>query len=154
MSCPKYAQLSRTFVRSPESFGRILDMIDEGKLALCESPQLLEQPVQENAPSSRDAWIEAQLSHVLKTCGDLVAEGWDRFDRDYANRSDKDIEAMLEKEIVNDLTRLQMQPCISASYRRFVVIKSEAETDIVWDKDGVSPLLPHHRNVADVRLKV
>lgn len=113
-------------------------MIHEGKLSLCEAPPLLEQPLL-NAPlSGHEEWIEAQFAFMHKSPANLVADGWDRYDRDFANKIYEDVREMLERDIVNDLTRLQMQPCIYEEYRRFVVIKSEMDVHIAWDRDGVS----------------
>lgn len=113
-------------------------MIDEGKVALCESPALLEQPLRDTDISKPEQWIEDQLNSMFKTPKDLVADAWDKFDRDFANKPEDEIHRLLEKEIVNDMTSLQMQPYVQDEYRRMVVIKSDKDTHIAFNRDGVS----------------
>ena len=122
-------------------------MIDEGKVALCSTPALLEQPLPNTdmSTNTQEQWVEDQLSQMLKAPRDLVADGWDRFDRDFANKPDDEIHKTLEREIVRDLTRLQMQPCIQDEYRQMVVIKSDEDSHIAFNRDGVSPVIFIHR---------
>jgi hypothetical protein len=102
-----------------------------------ESPSLLSQPKATDGIEGTTQWIGSQFSMLSKTPEDYVKDGWARYDSDFANKSDKDVHGMLEFEIVNDLTRLQVQPTMHECYRRFVVIKGEMENHIKLDKDGV-----------------
>lgn len=70
---------------------------------------------------------------VLEECLRVAAE-------QFANVSDADLSMAIEKEIVRDMLRMQLQPVIMDKYRRFVVVKgkSQSETHFREDKCGVS----------------
>lgn len=106
-----------------------------------QSPSLDEQPKTASDPSPADEWITAQLLSLRKTLPSIVEESWRIFISQFSNKADSEIPAVLEAEIEADLRRIQVQPSIRTSYRRYVVIKGESEKHIPCYHGGVRDVL-------------
>lgn len=118
-------------------------MIDEGKLALMQSPPVAEQTRPGDNTNPREEWIAAQYACASKCSIDIVADAWALFKSSNMDSKTTDIlKRQSEADIVKDLIDLQMQPYMRKTYRRFVVLKAMQDTDISFDRDGVSYLLP------------
>lgn len=119
-------------------FGKILTLIDEGKVALMRSPGVSTQAPPGRSVTEKEKWIDTQLTFLAKSKTDLVEDSWTTFIGQFSNMTDSEINDAIESEIVSDLVLLQMQSAIHSTYRRFVVIKSEQDNHIEWDRAGVS----------------
>ena len=122
---------------NPASFGRILQFIDEGKVALMDSPSLDEQPRAEREPAPDETWIMSQMLSLRKTCAEIVDESWRIFIARFSNKNEREISSALESDITADLLRLHVQPVMRRQYRRYVVIKGSLDSHIKWDMNGV-----------------
>lgn len=124
--------------REPYRFGRVFDLIEEGKVAMMQSPCLYQGSRSEFSAAERDKWVATQFSTLSKTPVQTVEESWTTFVADYSNKSESELRSTIESEIVKDLTHLEVQPAIRESYRRFVVIKATQDEHINMSKEGVS----------------
>lgn len=133
------SKILTTISREPYRFGKILELIEEGKLALMQSPSLYHGALPGSKEAERDRWVTTQYMTVIKTPSQHIEDSWGTFVSEYSNKDEKEIRASIEAEIVKDLAQLQMQPSIRENYRRFVVIKALQE-DMAYNKDGVGSL--------------
>lgn len=117
---------------------RILTLIDEGKLALMQSPAIAEQTCPGSDTNSREEWIAAQYACLSKTSLDIVKEAWRLYKANHMDKAEEEMKHQGEVDIIKDLINLQMQPYIRRNFRRFVVIKAMQDTHIPYDRDGVS----------------
>ncbi|KLO20529.1 hypothetical protein SCHPADRAFT_897808 [Schizopora paradoxa] len=124
------------FSTEPFRFGRILHLILDGSISVMESPPLVEQPKTATEPSPSDEWIVTQLKSLRRTLTDIVEESWRIFISQFSNKSDPEIYTALEGKINDDLIRMQMQPSMRSTYRRYVIIKAESEKHISCYKGG------------------
>ncbi|THH11778.1 hypothetical protein EW145_g413 [Phellinidium pouzarii] len=135
LSCPGEDPVS-AYSNDPLRFGRILKLIEEGKVALMQSPGLEDRVPSGSEVDGPSQWIASQMAILTKSETDHLEDCWSTFIAEYSNRTEKEISGLLESEITKDLSLLQSQPAIRSNYRRFVVIKAMQDTHIVWNKDG------------------
>jgi len=125
-----------TYKAEPWRVGRILTLIDEGKLALMQSPPIAEQTSPGSDTNACEEWIAAQYACASKTSVDIVEEAWTLYKASRMDKSEEGMKRQGEVDIVKDLISLQMQPYIRRNFRRFVVIKAMQDTHIPYDRDG------------------
>ncbi|KAI8995359.1 hypothetical protein BD414DRAFT_435102 [Trametes punicea] len=109
----------------------LLTAIEDGSLALLQAPQLNRDPPAHNDPvllwtrwMIRVAGLDAR--GILEECLRLAAE-------QFANTSDADLPMAIEREIERDLLRMQVQPAIMDSYRRFVLFRTKQDVHFAED---------------------
>ncbi|EJD04314.1 uncharacterized protein FOMMEDRAFT_167526 [Fomitiporia mediterranea MF3/22] len=134
LSCPG-EDPSSVYAREPFFFSRILDLIEDGKVALMNSPSSSKVPPFEDEGED-NRWIIAQHATLSKSSLQLLEECYTTFVSDYSNKADTELGPTIEAEIVEDLAQLQTQQIVRERYRRFVVIKSSQDTHIEVNKDG------------------
>ncbi|KAI0374422.1 hypothetical protein BV20DRAFT_1041377 [Pilatotrama ljubarskyi] len=103
----------------------LLRAIEDGSLALLQAPQVTRDPPAQGEPTVLwTRWMfrlgGLNARGILEECLKLAAE-------QFANTAEADLPLALEKEIVRDLVRLQMQPAIMDNYRRFVVFRTKQD---------------------------
>ncbi|KAL5518634.1 hypothetical protein ACEPAH_317 [Sanghuangporus vaninii] len=134
-SCPGEDPLS-VYTREPYHFGRIFNLIEEGKVAMMQSPGLYRGSRSEFGQAELDKWVATQFSTLSKTPFQLLEDCWSAFVAEYSNKSETELRSAIESEIVRDLQHLQTQQTIRESHRRFVVIKAMQEEHISMSKGG------------------
>ena len=127
--------------REPWRLSRILNFIDEGKLALMKSPPVSERALTSSDICPHEEWITAQYASLPKTTTDIIEQAWAAYINNFAGKSEEEMRQEVEQEIMKDLTSLQMQAYIRRKYRRFVIMKAMQDTHIKYDRDGVRRLL-------------
>ncbi|KAI5124451.1 hypothetical protein M0805_008335 [Coniferiporia weirii] len=135
LSCPEEDPVS-VYSNEPLRFGRILELIEEGKVALMQSPGLAEQAPPRGDIDATTQWISAQMAMLTKRPTDHLEDCWSTFISEYSHTTEKELPGLIESEIVKDLSLLQIQPVMRKNHRRFVVIKAVQDTRIAWNKDG------------------
>ncbi|OCB85244.1 hypothetical protein A7U60_g7871 [Sanghuangporus baumii] len=147
-SCPGEDPLS-VYTREPYHFGRIFNLIEEGKVAMMQSPGLYRGSRSEFGQAELDKWVATQFSTLSKTPFQLLEDCRSAFVAEYSNKSETELRSAIESEIVRDLSHLQTQQTIRESYRRFVVIKAMQEAHISMSKDGFEWRTAHEFNFGD-----
>ena len=84
------------------------------------------------------AWIDDQLSQMTKTIEDHIEYLYDIYISTYSNKRDKEATEAIQQELARDMILLNTQPGIREQYRRFVIIRSQQETQRKIYEDGVS----------------
>ncbi|KAI0359145.1 hypothetical protein OH77DRAFT_1502266 [Trametes cingulata] len=113
----------------------LLRAIEDGSLALLQAPQVTRDPPALGDPTLlwtrwmfRLAGMNAR--DILEECLRLAAE-------QFANTAEADLPIAIQSEIVRDLRRMQMQPAIIDSYRRFVVFSTKQDAFLADSKYGI-----------------
>ncbi|KAI0670147.1 hypothetical protein C8Q78DRAFT_1039423 [Trametes maxima] len=114
----------------------LLKVIEDGSLAVLQAPQPPQDLLSQGNPALlwtrwmvRLAGLDAR--GILEECLNVAAE-------QFANTSEADLPATVEKEIARDLQHMQTQPVIMDNYRRFVVFKTKQDTYFAEDsKHGI-----------------
>lgn len=126
-----------THSRNPYIYGTILQLISDGKVTLLHSLPIGPQGGVDRTHEQKNAWVDQQLALLTKSDLDLIHDCWTIFLTEFIGKSELRQE-ILEKDIMTNLTALQMEPFIRDKFRRFVVIKGSQEGHIPADKEGVS----------------
>ncbi|KAJ7293251.1 hypothetical protein C8J57DRAFT_1268515 [Mycena rebaudengoi] len=122
------------FDRGVFVFELLLKAIDDGEVSLLRAPPLGRNPTLNSDPMAawmRDHWVTRPLGprRILELCVNT-------FSAKYSNVPSTRWSSMVEAEISEDLSLMQIQPHIMKQYRRFVVIKAGTDTHISGDRDG------------------
>ncbi|KAL5534576.1 hypothetical protein ACEPAG_1039 [Sanghuangporus baumii] len=147
-SCPGEDPLS-FYTREPYHFGRIFNLIEEGKVAMMQSPGLYHGSRSEFGQAELDEWVATQFGILSKTSFQLLEDCWTAFVAECSNKSETELRSTIELEIVRDLSRLQTQQTIRESHRRFVVIKAMQDEHISMSKDGFEWRTAHEFTFGD-----
>jgi hypothetical protein len=114
----------------------LLTAIEEGEVALVHAPPHRRNPLGEDDPM-RD-WVRHYFTSIPMQSRAILEDCIKVFNEQYTNVQKSEWSSVIELEISNDLSSMQMQPAIMENYRRFVVIKAAHDNHIGWNKDGVS----------------
>lgn len=105
-------------------------MIEEGEVSLLQSP-----PVHGDDPGQK--WLNVQLKSLSLAAPNLIKDCLSAFSRQYSKLPETQLTTAINTEISQDMLRMQTQPSIMKSYRRFVIITA-SNADLVESlKDGV-----------------
>lgn len=118
----------------------MVELIQNGKVALTCSPAPLDRDPEGSGkvdPEGSSTWIDDQLSQLTKTVEDHIEHLYDIYISTYSNKRDKETMEAIQQELAQDMISLHAQPGIREQYRRFVVIKSQEETQRREYEDGV-----------------
>ncbi|KAI0094587.1 hypothetical protein BDY19DRAFT_913567 [Irpex rosettiformis] len=119
-------------------YKELLELIEDGSLSLLYAPPISRSPcLEKNRTDAYDdpqiKWAEWVLNRQFSERKEMLAECVNMFEAAHPNVSDKNFMNVVEKEVLADLGRMQLQPSIMDSYRRFVVITESRSEDL----DGV-----------------
>lgn len=110
----------------------IVTLMAEGEVSLLRAPALY-------GDDPDPGWVGSQLRLFSLDMSGLLEECLSTFAAHYSNMSAAQLPGAVEAEISNDLLRMQTQPSIMESYRRFVVVKGTSSRESDLNKDGVRP---------------
>ena len=122
------------FDRGEFLFSELLELIADGRLSLLRTPPVA------RCPGPAAAWLAWQTALLRMDARALLAESIELAAEQYSDSAPAHVlPEMIQKEIVHDLTGMQMQPAIMDEYRRFVVIRHKTgDKFLSEDRDGVS----------------
>ncbi|KAG5639362.1 hypothetical protein H0H81_003506 [Sphagnurus paluster] len=119
---------------------KILDAIENGELALLNSPPCYElSPTENNNP--RQDWLAKHWSRRPQGPRCILKSAIEAFNVAYGNTQQSEWASAVHSEISKDLMRMRCQPILMEYYRRYVVIESPNERRISMT-DGVSLYTP------------
>jgi hypothetical protein len=110
----------------------IVTLVTEGEISLLRAPALY-------GDDPGPGWISSQLRLFSLDVSGLLEECLSTFAAHYSNMSVAQLPGAVEAEISDDLLRMQTQPSIMESYRRFVIVKGTSSRQSDLNKDGVRP---------------
>ncbi|KAI0336075.1 hypothetical protein GY45DRAFT_1342187 [Cubamyces sp. BRFM 1775] len=103
----------------------LLKAIADGSVALLQAPPLVRDPPAQQNPAI--LWTRWQLRVSGLDARGVLEECLERAAEQFANTSDADLPAAIEKEIARDLVRMQVRPAIMDHYRRFVLFRTKQD---------------------------
>jgi hypothetical protein len=112
-----------------------LKLIEDGQVSLLQAPRNSETAADGD---NNKRWVSKQILMMSLDTRGLLEECWKQFNTKYANVPESTWSSVMDAEISEDLSYMQMQPAIMQEYRRYVVIKGPGNDHIEWDRDGVS----------------
>lgn len=101
-------------------FPYLLRAISRGEIAMLQAPP--ERKDQFGAHDQRQAWLRQQIHAGPLSEADALARGCAAFHSEFANLPEQRWDNKVEMEVLRDLRRMQYQPALVTSYRRFVVL--------------------------------
>jgi hypothetical protein len=126
----------------------LLERIENGSLALIGSPPVTRSPLRDSDPMSQ--WVTTQWKVVSMQSRGLLEHGVHAWRESYSALRQPEWPAVVCTEITDEMTRMQMQPAIMDSYRRFVVIRAPSEAGMGEYHHGVRlPFLCSANRYAD-----
>ncbi|KAF6766408.1 hypothetical protein DFP72DRAFT_866408 [Ephemerocybe angulata] len=119
------------------AFSYILKAIEDGQLALLEAPPDNMHCFGQPASDRRSKWFLDYLNVAPPTQEDALAMGKAAYNSVIANSPHRP-EAIVEREVAEDMSRMQRQPVFMQDHRRFVVLTGEP----VFRQDLLEWLMP------------
>lgn len=122
-------------------YQELLDLIEDGSLSLLFAPPLSRSVLLEKNRTDVYAdphvqWAEWVLTQQFSEREEILEGCVKMFEAAFPKVSDRELVSVVEKEVLADLRRMQLQPHLMDHYRRYVAItepRSETELDGVSD---------------------
>lgn len=121
--------------RSEFLYSYLLEAIESGQIALIEAPPDGKHCYGEPASDRRTRWFQDYLSGLPPSNDEALALASAAFHSKTANIPERQWDSLVEREVAEDLARMQRQPAFIKDYRRYVVLTGT----MVNRQDSVSP---------------
>ncbi|KAI0702474.1 hypothetical protein BC835DRAFT_1320860 [Cytidiella melzeri] len=129
----------------------LLKLIENGTLSLLYAPPVTRAPRLEKNRTNimldpHVQWAEWVFKVQFSERTEILAECVRMFEVAFPNALHKDIKAIVEKEVLGDMARMQLQPDMMDNHRRFVAVM-DARNEL--ELDGVELTTAQHFNFRD-----